>query len=130
MKRILSILGCVIVMAASSCTKQYVTPNPNQTSTYSVAQTAWTSTDGGVTWSAVLNAPGIDTYFTAHGGTLVYFAFTDGVYEQVPETYQGISYSYTYNQGSLALYAQASDGKTVITAPATSTVKLVLVASE
>ncbi len=130
MKKILSILGCIIVLfAASSCTKQYITPNPNQTISFTVPQSAWASTDGGKTFSAVLNTPEIDTYFTNHGGVLVYFSFTNGVYEQVPETYQGISYSYTYNQGSLALYAQASDGVSVIQAPATSIVKLVLVPS-
>src|SRR5471030_665142 len=118
MKKILSIVCVIVAFAASSCTKQYITPNPNQTTLVNVASTTWTTTDGGKTYVAVINSPEIDNYFNNHGGVLVYFSFTNGVYEQVPEVYQGVSFSYTYNQGSLALYAQASDGVTVITAPA------------
>jgi hypothetical protein len=129
MKKILSILSCVILLAASSCTKQYVTPNPNQTVLFTVPTTGWTTTDGGKTYSAVLTTPEIDSYFNDHGGVLVYFSFTTGVYEQVPEVYQGISYSYTHNKGSVALYAQASDGVSVIQAPAAATVKLLLIDS-
>jgi hypothetical protein len=129
MKKILFILSCVILTAASSCTKQYIQPNPNQTILFNVPASAWTTTDGGLTYSAVLNTPEIDQYFNDNGGTLVYFSFITGVYEQIPEVYQGISYSYTHNPGSLALYAQSSTGATTITAPAAATVKLVLVAS-
>ncbi len=129
MKRILSIIGCVIVLAASSCTKKYITPNPNQTIQFTVKSGAWTTADGGKTYSATLDAPEIDSYFNDHGGVLVYFSFTDGVYEQVPEVYQGIAYSYTHNKGSLALYAQSSDGITPIAAPDDTVVKLVLIES-
>jgi len=129
MKRILSIIGCIVVLAASSCTKKYITPNPNQTILLNVASTAWTTSDGGKTYSAVIDAPEIDSYFNDHGGVLVYFSFTDGVYEQVPEVYQGISYSYTHNKGSLALYAQASDGVTPIARPDDAVVKLLLIDS-
>ena len=133
MKKLLSITAfiaaCAIIFMATSCTKQYVTANNNQTISFSVPSTAWTTPDSGKTYTAVLNTPEITDYFTANGGVLVYFAFTDGVFEQVPEVYQGIAYSYTYNSGSLALYAQSSTGTTAITAPATASVKLVLVPS-
>lgn len=129
MKRILSIIGCVIVLAASSCTKKYITPNPNQTILYTVTSSAWTTDDGGKTYSAVIDAPEIDSYFNDHGGVLVYFSFTDGVYEQVPEVYQGISYSYTHNKGSIALYAQSSTGTTVISRPDDTVLKLLLIDS-
>lgn len=129
MKKILSIIGCIVVLAASSCTKKYITPNPNQTILLDVKSTDWTTTDGGKTYSAVIEAPEIDSYFNDHGGVLVYFSFTDGVYEQVPEVYQGIAYSYTHNKGSLALYAQASDGTAVINRPDDAVVKLLLIES-
>jgi hypothetical protein len=129
MKRTLSIIGCVIVLAASSCTKKYITPNPNQTILLTVKSTDWTTTDGGKTYSAVIDAPEIDSYFNDHGGVLVYFSFTNGVYEQVPEVYQGLAYSYTHNTGSLALYAQSSDGVTPITRPDDTVVKLLLINS-
>ncbi|WP_428328698.1 hypothetical protein [Mucilaginibacter sp.] len=129
MKKILSIIGCIIVIAASSCTKKYITPNPNQTILLNVKSNTWTTTDGGKTYSSVINTPEIDSYFNDHGGVLVYFSFTSGVYEQIPEVYQGISFSYTHNPGSLALYAQASDGVTVIQPPADAVVKLLLIDS-
>lgn len=129
MKKILSIVCVIVALAASSCTKQYITPNPNQTILINVASSTWTTTDGGKTYSSVINTPEINSYFNDHGGVLVYFSFTNGVYEQIPEVYQGVSFSYTHNQGSLALYAQSSDGVTPTTAPANMTLKLVLINS-
>jgi hypothetical protein len=129
MKKILSIVCAVVLFTASSCTKQYVTPNPNQTILINVASSSWTTTDGGKTYSSVINTPEIDSYFNDHGGVLAYFSFTNGVYEQIPEVFQGVSFSYTHNQGSLALYAQSSDGVTPTTAPSDMTLKLVLINS-
>jgi len=129
MKKILSIVCAVVLFTASSCTKQYVTPNPNETILINVASSSWTTSDGGKTYSSVINTPEIDSYFNDHGGVLAYFSFTNGVYEQIPEVYQGVSFSYTHNQGSLALYAQSADGVTPTTAPANMTLKLVLINS-
>jgi len=131
MKRILSIIGCVIVLAASSCTKKYITPNTNKTIQFTVKSAAWTTTDGGKTYSATINVQEINNVFNEIGGVLVYFSFTDGVYEQVPEVYQGISYSYTHNAnpGSLVLYAQSSDGLTPIAPPDDMVLKLLLIDS-
>jgi hypothetical protein len=129
MKKILTIISCIVLIAATSCTKQYITPNPNQTILFTVPSSSWSTTDGGKTYSSVINAPEIDTYFNDHGGVLVYFSFTNGVYEQIPETYQGVSFSYTHNPGSIALYSQASDGISTILPPADMTLKLVLIPS-
>jgi hypothetical protein len=129
MKKILSMVCVIVAVAASSCTKQYITPNPNQTILINVASGTWTTTDGGKTYVSVINTPEIDGYFNDHGGVLVYFSFTSGVYEQIPEVYQGVSFSYTHNPGSLALYAQASDGVTVIQPPADLVMKLLLIPS-
>jgi hypothetical protein len=129
MKKILTLISCIVLIAATSCTKQYITPNPNQTILFTVPSSSWSTTDGGKTYSSVINAPEIDTYFNDHGGVLVYFSFTNGVYEQIPETYQGVSFSYTHNPGSIALYSQASDGISTILPPADMTLKLVLIPS-
>jgi hypothetical protein len=129
MKKIITIICAVIVVAASSCTKQYVTPNPNQTVLITVATTSWTTTDGGKTYQSIISTPEIDNYFNSHGGVLVYFSYSNGVYEQIPEVYQGVSFSYTHNQGSLALYAQSADGITPTSRPLDLTLKLVLIAS-
>jgi hypothetical protein len=129
MKKLLSIICCaVVLLSVSSCTKQYVTPN--RTILLNLLAGDWSTKDGGKTWSAAITTPEIDSYFNDHGGVLVYFSFTSGVYEQVPETYNGIAYSYTHNPGALAVYAQASDGVSTILSPGAVVVKIVLVDSK
>ena len=61
----------------------------------------------------LLDTPEIDNYFNDYGGVLVYFSFTNGVYEQVPEVFDGVSYSYI-TRGAIVLYAQTPDGVTPI----------------
>ncbi|HTE00554.1 MAG TPA: hypothetical protein VK668_14770 [Mucilaginibacter sp.] len=130
MRKLLSIVCCAMILfTVSSCTKQYVTPNTNQTILINLSSSEWKTDDGGKTWSAPEDMPEIDDYFNDHGGVLVYLSFTPGVYEQVPETYQGVAYSYTHNLHNITLYAQASDGVSTITAPDAASLKIVLVDS-
>ena len=129
MKKILSILCFAMVVAAlSSCTKQYITNNPNQTILFNVPASAWTLSTDGKSYYSVISTPEIDNYFNNNGGVLVYFSLTQGVYEQIPEVYNGVSYSYTHNAGSLVLYAQSFDGTTPVV-PQALTLKLVLIPS-
>ena len=129
MKKLLSILSfAMVVLVLSSCTKKYITPNPNQTILIDIAQSKWALSTDGKSYYYVVDAPEIDSYFNDNGGVLVYFSFTKGVYEQIPEVYNGISYSYTHNKGSLVLYAQSPDGNTPIK-PDPLTLKLLLLSS-
>ncbi|MEO8886241.1 MAG: hypothetical protein ABI367_09280 [Mucilaginibacter sp.] len=129
MKKLLTIL-CVAMVAIglSSCTKKYITPNPNQTILFTVPTSSWTLSTDGKSYYSVISTPEIDSYFNDNGGVLVYFSFTNGVYEQVPEVYNGVSYSYTHNAGSVVLYAQTPDGVTPIK-PDPLTLKLLLLTS-
>ena len=129
MKRVLSILSVVLItIAFSSCKKTYVTPNPNQSILFNVPTTAWTLSTDKRSYYTVISTPEIDSYFNDYGGVLAYFSFDKGVYEQIPEVYNGISYSYTHNAGSVVLYAQSYDGGTPIV-PAALTFKLVLLST-
>ena len=129
MKKLLSILSfAMVVLVLSSCTKKYITPNPNQTIIFDVPSSSWTLSTDGKSYYSVLNTPEIDDYFNKYGGVLVYFSFNPGVYEQIPEVYNGISYSYTHNKGSLVLYAQSPDGNTPIK-PDALVLKLLLINS-
>jgi len=130
MKRLLSILCfTLVVVAFSSCKKEYITQaSPNQTILFNVPTTAWTLSTDGKSYYAVISTPEIDNYFNNYGGVLVYFSLTTGVYEQIPEVYNGVSYSYTHNQGSVVLYAQSFDGGTPVL-PAALTLKLLLISS-
>jgi len=130
MKKILSILCLsIVVLTATSCKKETIVSPSNQTILTSIASASWKSDDGGLTYYADIDMPEIDNYFNEHGGVLVYLSFTSGVWEQVPEVYQGTSYSFTHNTGNIRIYAQAYDGAVAITRPDGAQVKIVLVDS-
>lgn len=135
MKKFLSLLGCIIVMAAaSSCTKKYITPNPNETLFATIGTSDWVLSDDGKSYSAQIDVKELDPDFNHYGGVLVsiYYPETnpnDEVYEQLPEVFGGTSFSYTYNSGSVAIYAQSPDGSTPIKPTETVKAKIILVAS-
>ncbi len=131
MKKILSIACVALVVAAlASCKKEYVTNvNPAQTYTTTIAPTDWVQTKDGKSDSVSVKAPAIDSFFNNNGATLVYFSFFSGVYEQVPEVYNGTSYSYFHYTGNLVLYSQPIAGGTPVKPTQPITVKLVLIPS-
>ena len=134
MKKILTILGCVILFAASSCTKQYVSPaTTNQTVYADLAVSDWqlyTDNNNTSSYTASINVSLIDANFAQIGGVIVAVSYDGGMtYEQLPEVYNGISYSYTYNNGNVTLYAQSSDGLTATQPTLPIKVKIILVDS-
>jgi hypothetical protein len=134
MKKLLSIICCVIVLSTvSSCTKQYVTPNPNQTLFATLTSTDWVATTdaGGVkSYSAQINVSQLDAGFAQFGGIIVAISYDGGTtYEQLPEVYGNLSFSFTYNAGNVTLYAQTPDGTTAVQPTDTIKVKIILVDS-
>jgi opacity protein-like surface antigen len=137
MKKILTILGCVILFAATSCTKQYVSPaTTNQTFSADLATSAWTlytDQSGVKSYAATINISSINNSFVQYGGIIVDISYDGGsTYEQLPETYAGIAYSFTYNAGNpgnVTLYAQSSDGTTAVQPTLPIHVKVILVDS-
>ena len=129
MKTLLSILSCVVLFAVSSCTKQYVNADQNQTVYAVVKPSDWTLYSDGKSYMAPINVPQIGNNFTANGGLIVDISYNAGVYEQIPEVYNGTSFSYTTNAGNVTLYAQSPDGGTPIQPTDTIKVKMVLVGS-
>ena len=130
MKKLLSILCLAVVVAIfPGCTKKYITPNPNRTITFDVPNSSWVLSSDGRSYYSVVDVPEIDSYFNEYGGVLVYYSFTNGVYEQIPQVYDGIAYSYTHENGTIVLYAQTPDGVTPIK-PISSKLKLLLLESD
>ncbi|HEY8780889.1 MAG TPA: hypothetical protein VIM16_04675 [Mucilaginibacter sp.] len=134
MKKILTITGCVILFALSSCTKQYVSPaTTNQTVYANVATSDWTlftDTNGSQSYDAPINVNLISSDFAHIGGIIVAISYDGGnTYEQLPEVYANISYSYTYNAGNVTLYAQSADGSTAVKPTLPIKVKIILVDS-
>nr|WP_294947238.1 hypothetical protein [uncultured Mucilaginibacter sp.] len=131
MKRILSILClAIVVLTASSCVKENtVAPNNNLTILTSVSTGGWSTLDNGKTWKQAISVPELDSYANDNAGVLVYLSFTNGVYEQIPEVFNGVSYSYIHERGRLTIYAQAYDGNLTTPNPGSGNVKIVLVDS-
>jgi hypothetical protein len=138
MKKLLSILCCaVILLSVSSCTKQYVNPvvaNQNKTVYADLASTDWVAfTDGaGVkSYQAVIDVNDLDQASSDFDGVIVAISYDGGnTYEQLPEVYGNLSYSFTYNKGNITLYAQTPDGLTAVQPTDPIKVKIVLVYSE
>lgn len=134
MKKFLSIICCsIMLLAVSSCTKQYVTTGSNNVTVVTpipLAPSDWTLDAASQSYTASINVPEITPGFVKTGGVIVAISGTDGVYEQVPEVYGGTSFSYTYNQGNVTLFAQSPDGTTAIKPTITLTVKITLVTTD
>ncbi len=131
MKRYLFILILPIIFSAASCTKtQSVAPViPNQTILTSISANNWQTNDGGKTYYAIINTPEINKTSFTYDGVLTYITFDNATYEQVPEVYGGIAYSFTHSVGKIEIDIQSSDGKTLITPPGNLGVKIVLIPS-
>lgn len=130
MKKTLTILIAFIAIIATSCTKKYEV-TPNQTILTTVPANAWKTTDGGKTYSATVNMPEIDGYFNQNGAVLVYGNFGNNTWEQFPEVYQGVAYSFSHTIGSLEIDLQNSNGTSIVTPPSAAFgLKVVLVDSQ
>lgn len=111
MKRILTLVLFIgVALGLSSCTKEVNNiVQPNKTIIFTVQANDWERFDD-ATFSAFLDVPEIDNYLRDNGGVLVYASFDDGIYEQLPQVYYGISYTYDYETGGILLKTQYSDG--------------------
>src|SRR5450432_1246063 len=134
MKKILTIIGCVIILAVSSCTKQYVSPSTTNVTVYAdVASTDWklsTDNNGVKAYAVPITVHEITSDFSSFGGIIVAISYDNGTtYEQLPEVYANLSYSFTYGAGNVTLYAQTADGTTPIQPTLPIKVKIILVDS-
>jgi len=134
MKKVLTILTCVILLAASSCTKQYISPATTNQSIYAnVATTDWTlytDNSGSKSYEVPIKVDLVDHTFAQIGGIIVAISYDGGAtYEQLPEVYANLSYSYTYTAGNVTLFAQSADGTAAVQPTLPIKVKIILVDS-
>ncbi|QEM08497.1 hypothetical protein [Mucilaginibacter rubeus] len=108
MKKILTLICCTIVLAATSCKKEYVTTSPSATTIFDTTPNFVldNSING---YTTTLAVPEITDYYNNHGAVLVYIE-DNGTYEQLPDVYGGISYRFVYTKGTLYIDAQNADG--------------------
>jgi hypothetical protein len=129
MKKLIAWLILPLMLVIASCEKrEYVVPN--RTVIVNLAPGNWISSDEGRTFTAGIDMPEIDSYFNEYGAVLVYASFGSNVYEQIPEVYDGVAYSFTHRYGQVVIEIQSADGTSPITAPGGLKVKIVLVESE
>ncbi len=122
-----------MILGVSACqkvTNEYYT-TPNQTIYENLDANRWSTTDGGITYSATIDFLNTDLYQNAFDGVLVYLSFGNNVYEPIPQTYDGFSYSYTVTQQRITIQIQNSSGSGVISPPgSTIQAKVVMIPSE
>ncbi len=134
MKKILTLICCTVLLAATSCKKETViAPSANtKTIVFDLVKSDWKLSSDGASYYADLVVPEIDNYFQHNGGVLAYISF-DGetTYEQVPETFDGVAYSFNHTKGGVRIIAQVYDGQLpTITQPGTAVIKLLLIDSD
>ena len=133
MKKLIILFAGLLILGASSCrkvTEQYYTV-PNKTIFYSVNASSWTTADAGFTYSASLSFLQGDSYVNTYDGLLVYVSYDNGInYISVPQTYNGLSYSYSASNSKVVLEVQSSDFNQVIQNPGVLSVKIVMIPSE
>lgn len=118
----------LIMFSLASCTKEYVVPN--RTIITELRAADWVNVSNqGRNFYAEIDMPEIDEYVNEHHGVLLYISFGDRAYEQVPQVYNGVSYSYYTRPGQIVLELQSSDGVATVTPPGSMTVKIVLIES-
>ena len=97
----------IVAVAFSSCKKEYIAPtNSSQTLSYDVPSNDWISYDNGDSYSVSINVPELTSYFNQNGQVSVYISFGNGVYEQIPEVFNDISYSFTHSPGEITIDVQ------------------------
>jgi hypothetical protein len=133
MKKILFLLIIGGALFMASCTKHYDVVQPNQTFISDpIDSTAWETSDGGKNYTIDIDMTGkIGSYVNSTDAVIIALTFDNGnQYEQIPEVYNNVSFTYTYTKGNITIYAQSADGTQVITNPPAFRAKIVLVDSQ
>lgn len=133
MKKLSVLILGLMILGVSACrkvTNEYYTI-PNQTVYENLEPNGWTTTDGGITYSATINFLNTDIYQNDFDGVLVYLSFGGNIFEPIPQTYDGFSYSYTVTQERITIQIQNSSGSGIINPPSsTIEAKIIMIPSE
>ena len=118
-----------IILIGASCKKtEYAVPN--KTIIVDLAAGRWLPLNGGRSYTAAIDVPELDDYMNERGGVLVYLSFGSQTYEQIPQVYNGESYSYVTRPGQIVLEVQEYDGLGSVAPPGNMTVKIILIRSD
>ena len=103
---------------------------PNRTIVVNLTSGSWVPLNGGKSYTTAINVFELNDFMHERGGTLVYLSFGSRTYEQIPQVYDGDSYSYVTRSGQVVLEVQRADAFGVVTPPGSMTVKIILINSD
>ncbi len=115
----------MLMMSACEQTEYVV---PNRTIIVDISSGDWVTYDKGYTYEVPIDLPEYDDYNNEEGAILVYRSLDNRNYEQIPQVYNGIAYSYVATAGSLKIEVQGAEDL-IIERPKSMTVKIVLIDS-
>ena len=127
MKRLLVLLPFLFLVISCKKTEVII---PNQTIVVNLTSGSWVPLNGGKSYTTAINVPELNDYMNERGGILTYLSFGSRTYEQIPQVYDGDSYSYVTRPGQVVLEVQRYDGLGFVTPPGAITVKIVLINSD
>lgn len=114
----------------SSCTKEEVVI-PNKTVFVEVTPNMWRLAPESNTYQVAIDMPELDSYTSESSSVQVDISFNNGAsYEALPQVFGGVTYLYSYGEGTLYLDVQSADGTRPVKLNVTALVKIVLIASE
>lgn len=132
-KSLLLVLAVMFVAAISSCTKKYVTPNTNTTVYRTIKVNSWVLDQAEGAYRAELSIPLLDEQYNDDGAVLVYISYGSTnnapVYEQLPQVYQGASFSYYHTDGKVVIFSQTPGGSPGAPPNQDVSIKIVLIDS-
>lgn len=116
-KSLLILIAVVFVAAISSCKKETIVNNTNANTTVirNVRANSWVLDQAEGAYRVDLSVPQLDKLYNRDGAVLVYVSYGSDnnqvpVYEQIPQVYQGISFSYYHTEGKVVLFSQTPGG--------------------
>ncbi len=134
MNKKLYLLILPLLIFITACQKdeiinEYVTPN--KTIFTNIPANAWRPYQTGNGYIATIEMPELTNYVNDNHAVLVYLSYTERVYEQIPQVFDGISYVFNTRPGAIDVEVQSSDGvnANLGTPPGAVSVKIVLIES-
>ncbi|UYQ91070.1 hypothetical protein MKQ68_13305 [Chitinophaga horti] len=128
MKRFLLLPLLLFGLILSSCTKEEVVI-PNRTIVTTIPANGWKYDNVTLTWYYAIDMPEIDDYTNEVNAIVVAISAGDGIWEAIPDVYDGYAYTYTYQRGALVLEVQGATGNTVNPPNTAKTVKITIIES-
>ncbi len=130
MKR-LFLLSALSLLMLSSCKKEITeVQQVNQafSAVYDIAPGSWTTSNGGLSYSAELDIPELDNVIYQDGAVLVYLSFSGtSYYEALPQVFDGITYGAIHGNGYVSIDMSALSGNPINPPGQTVSAKIILI---